>query len=52
MTPEIGKVVPVIAVGYIRRSHESDARTVSLAAQRAVIERYADRREMPRFVRL
>jgi len=30
-----------VAVGYIRRSHESDARTVSLAAQRAAIERYA-----------
>lgn len=29
------------AIGYVRRSHESDARTVSLAAQRAAIERYA-----------
>jgi site-specific DNA recombinase len=30
-----------VAVGYVRRSRESDARTVSLAAQRAAIERYA-----------
>jgi hypothetical protein len=28
-----------IAVGYTRRSHESDARTVSLATQRGAIER-------------
>jgi len=30
-----------VAVGYIRRSHESTERTVSLAAQRAAVERYA-----------
>lgn len=29
------------AIGYVRRSHESTERTVSLAAQRAAIERYA-----------
>jgi DNA invertase Pin-like site-specific DNA recombinase len=41
-TSEMGDTAPAlpVAVGYIRRSHESDARTVSLAAQRAAIEAY------------
>jgi len=30
-----------VALGYVRRSHESTERTVSLAAQRAAITRYA-----------
>lgn len=30
-----------VAIGYIRRSHESTEKTISLAAQRAAIERYA-----------
>src|SRR5262245_14433794 len=33
-----------IAIGYIRRSHASDERTVSLHAQRAAVERYAAER--------
>lgn len=42
-----GGNTPAVAVGYIRRSHESDARTVSLAAQRATIEQYATERGWP-----
>lgn len=39
--PEYTAAALPVAVGYIRRSHESDGRTVSLATQRAAIERYA-----------
>jgi len=38
---EYTKPARPVAVGYIRRSHESDQRTVSLATQRTAIERYA-----------
>src|SRR5262249_24378042 len=31
----------IVAVGYVRRSHAADDRSVSLAAQREAIERYA-----------
>jgi site-specific DNA recombinase len=39
--PECPTAALPVAVGYVRRSRESDARTVSLAAQRSAIERYA-----------
>jgi DNA invertase Pin-like site-specific DNA recombinase len=42
MVPEFNMVAArVAAVGYIRRSHESTERTVSLAAQREAVEKYA-----------
>ena len=45
-SPRVGPVLgpPVIALGYIRRSKESGARTVSLEDQRARIEAYCEER--------
>jgi DNA invertase Pin-like site-specific DNA recombinase len=45
-SPHVGPVLgpPVIALGYIRRSKESGARTVSLEDQRARIEAYCEER--------
>lgn len=44
--PHVGPVLgpPVIALGYVRRSKESGARTVSLEDQRARIEAYCEER--------
>jgi hypothetical protein len=49
--PHVGPVLgpPVIALGYVRRSKESGARTVSLEDQRARIEAYCE--ERPRVTR-
>ncbi len=40
-TSETGDTTAAVAIGYVRRSHESDARTVSLVAQREAIQKYA-----------